>query len=37
MRLAAAARARMKERFAYDTMVTRYADLFRTFARRDAA
>jgi glycosyltransferase involved in cell wall biosynthesis len=36
-KLAAAARTRMKERFAYDTMVTRYADLFRSLARSDAA
>jgi len=36
-RLAGAARARMKERFAYDTMVARYADLFRSLAWRDAA
>lgn len=32
-RLAEAARARMMERFAYDTMVTRYAELFRSLAR----
>ena len=36
-RLAAAARARMTERFAYDTMVTRYAEMFRALTRRDAA
>ena len=34
---AAAARARMTERFAFDTMVTRYAELFRSLARKDAA
>jgi len=37
IRFATAARARMKERFAYDTMVTRYAELFRSLARRDGA
>ncbi len=36
-RFAAAARARMMERFAFDTMVTRYAGLFRSLARRDPA
>lgn len=36
-RFAAAARARMKERFAFDTMVIRYAELFRSLAGRDAA
>lgn len=34
---ALAARERAKERFAFDTMVTRYAGLFRSLARRDAA
>lgn len=37
MRFAAAARARMKERFAFDRMVTRYAELFRSLSRGDAA
>ncbi len=37
MRFATAARARMKERFAYDTMVTRYAELFRSLARSNGA
>ena len=37
MRFAAAARARMKERFAFDRMVTRYAELFWSLSRGDAA
>ena len=36
-RFGAAARARAKERFAFDTMVSRYAELFRSLARKDAA
>ena len=33
-RMSAAARARMKERFAYDTMVVRYAEMFRSLSAR---
>jgi glycosyltransferase involved in cell wall biosynthesis len=36
-RFATAARARTKERFAFDLMVERYASLFRSLASRDAA
>ena len=36
-RLGAAGRARMRERFAIDTMVTRYAGLFESLSRREAA
>ncbi len=36
-RFAVAARIRAKEHFAFDTMVTRYAELFRSLTRRDGA
>jgi glycosyltransferase involved in cell wall biosynthesis len=36
-RFGAAGRARMQERFAIDTMVTRYAELFESLTRRERA